>query len=92
MSMLRRFMQHTATNESQLFKNFQANDEQFLSERLVIRDIRRELVSKKRRGTNKDIILALLLRLESERNTEIQDVYRNALEIVVSSTPDDFDI
>lgn len=39
--------------------------------------------------TNKDIILRLLNLLEQERNIVKQDIYRNALELVVGRTSDD---
>jgi hypothetical protein len=41
------------------------------------------------RISNKDIILALILRLECENDVIKQDIYRNALEIIVQRTPDD---
>ncbi|WP_128598979.1 biofilm development regulator YmgB/AriR family protein [Pantoea rodasii] len=39
--------------------------------------------------TNKDIILALILRLETEHDEAVQNIYRNALEMVVLSTQND---
>ncbi|BDH44116.1 hypothetical protein TUM12370_01600 [Salmonella enterica subsp. enterica serovar Choleraesuis] len=41
------------------------------------------------RVNNKDLISFLLLKLETEVNPDIQDVYRNALQKVVYMTPDD---
>jgi hypothetical protein len=40
-------------------------------------------------ATNKDIILELLLRLETEQEIAKLDVYRSTLERVVHATPDD---
>ncbi len=41
------------------------------------------------RVNNKDLISFLLLKLETEVNPDIQDIYRNALQKVVYMTPDD---
>ncbi|MCA1175067.1 MULTISPECIES: biofilm development regulator YmgB/AriR family protein [unclassified Pantoea] len=82
-------MQESTTAESRLLDYFQTTGEQYLSERVIISEIRLELLAKKHRITNKDIILALILRLECESDIIKQDIYRNALEIVVQRTPDD---
>ena len=82
-------MQESTTAESRLLDYFQTTGEQYSSERVIISEIRLELLAKKHRITNKDIILALILRLECERDIITQDIYRNALEIVVQRTPDD---
>jgi len=82
-------MQPTVTMESQLLDFFHTTGEQFLSERAIIAEIRLELSAQKTRISNKDIILALILRLECENDVIKQDIYRNALEIIVQRTPDD---
>ncbi|ORM71600.1 biofilm development regulator YmgB/AriR family protein [Pantoea rwandensis] len=82
-------MQPTVTTESQLLDFFQTTGDQFLSERAIISEIRLELSARKIRISNKDIILALILRLECESDVIKQDIYRNALEIIVQRTPDD---
>ncbi|MDF7649482.1 hypothetical protein F3J38_04105 [Pantoea sp. Acro-805] len=82
-------MQPTVTMESQLIDFFHTTGEQFLSERAIIAEIRLELSAQKMRISNKDIILALILRLECESDVIKQDIYRNALEIIVQRTPDD---
>lgn len=82
-------MQPTGTVESQLVDFFQTTGDQFLSERAIIAEIRMELSAQKIRISNKDIILALILRLECESDVIKQDIYRNALEIIVQRTPDD---
>ena len=82
-------MQTSLTSESQLVDYFNTTGDLYLSERVVISEIRLELLSTKDRITNKDLILALILKLESENDVIKQDIYRNALEIVVQRTPDD---
>ncbi len=82
-------MQPTVTMESQLLDFFHTTGEQFLSERAIIAEIRLELSAQKMRISNKDIILALILRLECENDVIKQDIYRNALEIIVQRTPED---
>ncbi|WP_336221085.1 biofilm development regulator YmgB/AriR family protein [Citrobacter amalonaticus] len=39
--------------------------------------------------THKDLILGLILKLESEETVLMQDIYRQALEFVVLHTPGD---
>jgi probable RcsB/C two-component-system connector, global regulator of biofilm formation and acid-resistance len=82
-------MQPNVTMESQLLDFFHTTGERFLSERAIIAEIRLELSAQKMRISNKDIILALILRLECESDVIKQDIYRNALEIIVQRTPDD---
>lgn len=62
---------------------------QFSSERAVIGEIRAEIAKTKMRISNKDVILALILRLETEHDVVKQDIYRNALELILERTPDD---
>lgn len=65
----------------------QLNDKD--TEQQIIARIRANLLARKSMVTNKDIILELLVRLETEKDIEKLDVYRNALERVVHATPDD---
>jgi probable RcsB/C two-component-system connector, global regulator of biofilm formation and acid-resistance len=58
-------------------------------EQQVIADIKAMVLARKSMVTNKDIILELLVRLETEKDIAKLDVYRNALERVVHATPDD---
>lgn len=58
-------------------------------EQQIITDIKATLLARKSMATNKDIILELLLRLETEKETAKLDVYRSTLERVVHATPDD---
>ncbi|WP_337022533.1 MULTISPECIES: biofilm/acid-resistance regulator YmgB/AriR [unclassified Pantoea] len=62
---------------------------QFSSERAVIGEISAEIAKTKMRISNKDVILALILRLETENDVVKQDIYRNALELILERTPDD---
>ena len=55
----------------------------------IIAGIRAALLARKSMATNKDIILELLTRLETETDMAKLDVYRSALERVVHATPDD---
>ncbi|PJZ03110.1 hypothetical protein PRCB_23885 [Pantoea rodasii] len=82
-------MDITATRESQLFENSSINSGQYHTELAVLHEVRLELTSRKKRITNKDIILALILRLETEHDEAVQNIYRNALEMVVLSTQND---
>lgn len=65
----------------------QLNDKD--TEQQIIARIRANLLARKSMVTNKEIILELLVRLETEKDIEKLDVYRNALERVVHATPDD---
>ena len=58
-------------------------------EQQIITDIKATLLARKSMATNKDIILELLLRLETEQEKAKLDVYRSTLERVVHATPDD---
>lgn len=82
-------MDISATRKSQAFENSNVNSEQYPTELAVLHEIRLELTSRKKRITDKDIILALILRLETEHNEAVQNIYRNALEMVVLSTQND---
>ncbi|KGT89205.1 biofilm development regulator YmgB/AriR family protein [Enterobacter cancerogenus] len=82
-------MEISATRESQPFENTNVNSGQHPTELAVLHEVRLELTSRKKRITDKDIILALILRLETEHNEAVQNIYRNALEMVVLSTQND---
>lgn len=56
---------------------------------MIIAGIRAKLLAQKNMATNKDIILEILIRLETEKDMAKLDIYRNALERVVHATPDD---
>ena len=58
-------------------------------EEQIIAYIGKELLSKKTVVSNKDIILELIVRLETEKDSVKLDLYRNALEYIVRATPDD---
>lgn len=76
---------HETDIESPLAPQLNDND----TEQQIIARIRANLLARKSMVTNKDIILELLVRLETEKDIETLDVYRNALERVVHATPDD---
>ena len=82
-------MDISATRKSQDFENPNVNSGQHPTELAVLHEVRLELTSRKKRITDKDIILALILRLETEHNEVVQNIYRNALEMVVLSTQND---
>ncbi|MEB5973342.1 biofilm/acid-resistance regulator YmgB/AriR [Pantoea dispersa] len=78
-----------ASSESQLSEYFQRAGSQYASEKEIIAQIYKQLAAVKLRVSNKDIILALLERLESEHDVVQLDIYRQALELIVQKTPDD---
>lgn len=82
-------MNISVSDKNQLVAPLTADINQFSSERAVIGEIRAEIAKTKMRISNKDVILALILRLETEHDITRQDIYRNALELVVERTPDD---
>ncbi|EOJ5999307.1 biofilm development regulator YmgB/AriR family protein [Cronobacter sakazakii] len=85
-------MAPSVSADSQLVDYFAANGDQYLCEKVIISEIRLELTAKKNSVTNKDIILALIYRLQVEHNEAKKDILRNALEIVVQRTPDDIQL
>lgn len=68
---------------------FQDSAEVLKSESEVITAVLAELSTRKTFVSNKDIIGALLVRLELEEDAVRQDILRKALEVVVQKTPDD---
>lgn len=82
-------MQPSVTAESQIFDYLNTSGDEYLSERKIISEIRSNFSGKKASVTNKDLILALIQHLECETDVTRQDIYRNALELVVQRTPDD---
>ena len=76
---------HEMDIESPAAPHLDAND----TGQQIIAGIRAALLARKSMATNKDIILELLVRLETEKDMAKLDVYRNALERVVHATPDD---
>lgn len=67
----------------------QNNTDVLNDESLVIAAILADLSATKTFVSNKDIISALLVRLELETDALNQDILRKALEVVVQKTPDD---
>ncbi|QHM71168.1 putative two-component-system connector protein AriR [Mixta intestinalis] len=79
-------MQQVSTTESQISQYFETSAPQFNSEKEVIAAIRNELATVKSAFSNKDIILALIEKLETEEDTLRCDIYRRALESIVQPT------
>ncbi len=82
-------MQTIFDAESEISQYFKSQGKQFASEQNVVNEVFAELVASKSSVSNKDIIIALIERLEIEKDVVKQDIYRQALEIVVQRTPDD---
>ncbi|WP_341864974.1 biofilm/acid-resistance regulator YmgB/AriR [Pantoea wallisii] len=78
-----------ASTESQLSEYFKNAGAQYTSEKEVIAIIYKQLAAVKLRVSNKDIILALLERLESEHDVVQLDIYRQALELIVQRAPEE---
>lgn len=77
------------TIESQISDYFENSGDKFKSEREIVTALSAEVMSRKGSVTNKDLILGLLEKLETENDIVRLDIYRQALELVVQRTPDD---
>lgn len=82
-------MQLPLTEESQFTDYLNSTGAQFPDEKAVISSLLNELSMSKPFVNNKDIILGLLRKLETETDPLQLDIYRKALEMVVQRTPDD---
>ncbi|GJL35879.1 Biofilm development protein YmgB/AriR [Phytobacter ursingii] len=78
-----------SVNETESESPFTLHPHEKDIEQQIITDIKATILARKSMATNKDIILELLLRLETEKETAKLDVYRSTLERVVHATPDD---
>ncbi|XWJ91026.1 biofilm development regulator YmgB/AriR family protein [Phytobacter ursingii] len=78
-----------SVNETESESPFALHPHEKDIEQQIITDIKATLLARKSMATNKDIILELLLRLETEQEIAKLDVYRSTLERVVHATPDD---
>jgi len=56
----------------------------------VIAHVTRELLMKKTSVNNNDVLLALVEYLETETDPQLQHIYRQALEVVITRTQDHF--
>lgn len=65
------------------------DESKYINEKEVIFATYRELSESKMNVSNKDLISALLEKLQLENDMVKLDIYRLALEIVVQGTPDD---
>jgi len=81
-------MQQSST-ESQLSDYIENVGEGHSAEAEFIGAVIKEIVASGNYVTNKAIILKLIEKLETTADPMTQDIYREALELVVSRTPDD---
>ena len=79
-------MQTTMNTESQISDYFMNSGTALTTEKQVIAAVHAELAHAKTHVSDKDIVLGLIHRLESERDVVKQDIYRQALEHVLQST------
>lgn len=59
------------------------------SEVLTVKTITLQLLERKAFVSNKDVIMELIERLETEKDEVQKDILRNALEMLLQRTPDD---
>ncbi|MGK3141209.1 biofilm development regulator YmgB/AriR family protein [Pantoea sp. C2G6] len=78
-------MQTTLTTESQISEHFMNSGKALTTEKAVIAAVHAELAHAKAHVSDKDVVLGLIHRLESERDVIKQDIYRQALEHVLQS-------
>ena len=76
-------MQTTTNTESQISEYFMNAGDTFTSEKDVIAETWSELASFKAHVSEKDMLLGLIHKLESETDATKQDIYRQALESVL---------
>ncbi|SFN38021.1 Biofilm development protein YmgB/AriR [Candidatus Pantoea varia] len=76
-------MQTTMNTESQISDYFMNSGAALTTEQQVVAAVHAELARSKAHVSQKDIVLGLINRLESERDVVKQDIYRQALEQVL---------
>ncbi|KOC91925.1 biofilm/acid-resistance regulator YmgB/AriR [Winslowiella iniecta] len=81
-------MQQSST-ESQLSDYIENGGEGHSAEAEFIGAVIKEIVASGKHVTNKAVILKLIEKLETTTDAVTQDIYRDALELVVGRTPDD---
>ncbi|WAT02825.1 biofilm development regulator YmgB/AriR family protein [Rouxiella chamberiensis] len=84
-------MLRTASTETKITEYLKGSETHSNNEIEAISSIYNSLYGNKKFVTNKDIILGLIEKLETESDPMKLDVYRQALEIVVDHTPDDIE-
>jgi len=72
------------STETQITDYFKNTDDLYQSEYAVIDSIYQELFSLKINVRTSDVILHLIDKLEREKDVVLADIYRKALELVVS--------
>ncbi|WP_051150802.1 biofilm/acid-resistance regulator YmgB/AriR [Tatumella saanichensis] len=82
-------MQQTTTPEADIVHYFHSSTDDPSAETAVLSAIVNDIVLSGRKATNKAIILYLIAELENTSDPMQLDILRNALEMVVSKTPDD---
>ncbi|QKJ87003.1 Biofilm development protein AriR [Paramixta manurensis] len=82
-------MQDVAASARQITDYFNNAGDLLKTEGEVIKQIVADLRRRKSAFSNKDIIICLLEKLETESDVVQLDIYRHALEMVVQQTPDD---
>ncbi|SFM92490.1 Biofilm development protein YmgB/AriR [Izhakiella capsodis] len=78
-----------ASHSTRIAEFFNESADVLHSESQVISQILAELSAHRSFVSNKDIISALLVRMEIEQEPVNHDILRKALEVVVQNTPDD---
>lgn len=82
-------MQRATSTESKISEYLKGSDKHSCHEIEAISSIYNSLYSNKKFVSNKDIIMGLIEKLETESDPAKLDIYRQALELVVDRTPDD---
>lgn len=82
-------MQQKNTTTDLIDNYFRDNHQELLSEKNVVSELVDELAQAKKTVSNKEIISALIHKLDVEHEVVKLDIYRAALEIVLQATPDD---
>lgn len=82
-------VQQTTTPEADIVHYFRSSNDDSSAETAVLSAIVNDIVLNGRKVTNKAIILYLIAELENTSDPMQLDILRNALEMVVSKTPDD---
>lgn len=82
-------MQQKNTTTDLIDNYFRDNHQELLSEKNVVSELVDELAQAKKTVSNKEIISALIHKLDVEHDVVKLDIYRAALEIVLQATPDD---
>lgn len=72
-----------------VYQHFAKSGDMYSSETEALGGAIRAILAQRGKVTNKDIILHLIMQLETTNDVVQLDILRNALELVVGITPDD---